>query len=196
MATTTVRTSRVLRVLRWQLPERARSAVSVVSAVFLATATGVLIWSIWSAVTYSLAHTGPPCSNPPQLDANPPQWVVVGTCLAAFVLGHFTARSQRINHDHSARHDVKEAEHPENDPRKKEALIIQGLLLVFLLEVVGLLIIETVTLSRGVWPITFYVRCAYDAAGLQSTAAAASILFLVGRWFWLPARSLDARTRA
>jgi hypothetical protein len=195
MATTTVRKSRVKSVLQWQLPDQVRPAVSVVSAVLLAVATGILIWSIWSAVTYSLSHPGPPCSNPPQREAFPPQWVVVGSCLLAFVLGHFTARSQLISQDHGWRHNVKDAEHPENDPRKRDALIIQALLLVFLLEVVGLLIIEAVTLARGVWPITYYVRCAYDAAGLQSMAAAASILFLVGRWFWLPARGEDARTR-
>lgn len=84
---------------------------------------------------------------------------------------------------------------PDDDPRKREMLIVQALLLVFLVEVLGLLVIEMVTLSRGVWPITYYVRCAYDAAGWPTTLAAASVLFLVGRWFWLP-RGRDAGSSA
>jgi hypothetical protein len=187
-------TGLVDRLRGWQLPPQARSAVRVVSVILLAVASGVLVWGMWSAVTYTLSHTGPPCSNPPQREAYPPQWVVVVVCLVWFALGHMTARWQVIAPKHVVRHNLKEVEHPELDPRKREALIIQSLLLVFLLEVVGLLTIEAVTLSRGVWPITYYVRCAYDAAGLQSMAVAASILFLIGRWFWLPARRTHART--
>ncbi len=72
-------------------------------------------------------------------------------------------------------------------------LIVQALLLVFLIEVAGLLLVEIVTLSRGVWPITYYIRCAYNASGWQTTLGAAAIAFLVGRWFWLPGRR-HART--
>ena len=77
------------------------------------------------------------------------------------------------------------------------ALLLGGpaflLLLVFLIEVAGLLVIEMVTLSRGVWPITYYIRCAYNAAGVETALGAAAISFLVGRWFWLPRRK-HART--
>ncbi|GEM_PF-2378180 len=185
------------RILNWQFPERARGVVTWISVVLLLVAFALLVWGMVSAVSYTLTHTGPPCTNPPQREASPPQWVMVGVCLLAFVLGHLTARWQSIDPKHSQRHkNLREVDHPETDPRKREALIIQTLLLVFLVEVIGLLIIEAVTLSQNVWPITYYVRCAYDAAGVQSMAAAASILFLVGRWFWLPDRGQNARTRS
>lgn len=185
------------RILNWRFPEQARGVVTWISVIFLLVAFAVLVWGMVSAISYTLTHTAPPCSNPPQLEANPPQLVVVGVCLLAFVLGHLTARWQSIDPKHAQRHQsLKEADHPETDPRKREALIIQTLLLVFLIEVIGLLIIEAVTLSQNVWPITYYVRCAYDAAGVQSMAAGASILFLVGRWFWLPDRGQNARTRS
>ena len=185
------------RILNWRFPERARGVVTLISLVLLVLAFLVLAWGMWSAVSYTLTNTGPPCTNPPQRVSNPPQLVVVGVCLLFFVLGHLTARWQSIDPKHARHHQsLREADHPERDPRKRDALIIQTLLLVFLVEVIGLLTIEAVTLSQNVWPITYYVRCAYDAAGMQSMAAAASILFLVGRWFWLPDRGQNARTRA
>jgi len=185
------------RILNWRFPERARGVVTWISVIFLLVAFGLLLWGMASAISYTLMHTGSPCTDPPQREANPPQLVVVGVCLLAFVLGHLTARWQSIDPKHAQRHQsLREADHPEADPRKREALIIQTLLLVFLIEVIGLLTIEAVTLSHNVWPITYYVRCAYDAAGVQSTAAAASILFLIGRWFWLPNRGQNARTRS
>jgi hypothetical protein len=184
------------RILNWRFPEQARWVVTWISVVLLLVAFALLVWGMLSAISYTLTHTGPPCTNPPQREANLPQLVVVGVCLLAFVLGHLTARWQSIDPKHAQRHQsLKEADHPETDPRRREALIIQTLLLVFLIEVIGLLIIEAVTLTQNVWPITYYVRCAYDAAGMQSMAAAASILFLVGRWFWLPDRGQNARTR-
>jgi hypothetical protein len=184
------------RILNWRFPEQARAVVTWISVVLLLVAFAFLVWGMVSAISYTLTHTGPPCTNPPQREANPPQLVVVGVCLLAFVLGHLTARWQSIDPKHAQRHQsLRQADHPERDPRKRDALIIQTLLLVFLIEVIGLLVIEAVTLSQNVWPITYYVRCAYDAAGVQSMAAAASILFLVGRWFWLPDRGQNARTR-
>ncbi len=183
-------------ILNWRFPEQARGVVTWISVVLLLVSFALLVWGMVSAVSYTLTYTGPPCSNPPQREANPPQLVVVGVCLLAFVLGHLTARWQSVDPKHAQRHQsLREADHPERDPRRREALIVQTLLLVFLIEVIGLLIIEAVTLSQNVWPITYYVRCAYDAAGVQSMAAAASILFLVGRWFWLPDRGQNARTR-
>ncbi len=149
------------------------------SLIVLAIAAVILAYGLVLAVGYMVMHSSPPCSNPPQRSSNPPQLVAVGLCLLLFVIGHVTARWQEM----------------ERDPRKKEGLIIQGLLLVFLVEVFGLLVIEMSTLSRGVWPITYYVRCAYDAAGWPATLTAAAILFLIGRWFWLPRGGKNAPTR-
>ena len=158
-----------------------------VALLLLFAAGVVLVWTLGSAFTYTLGHPGPPCSNPPQRQADPPQVVVVLFCLVGFVVGHLSSRWQ-----------VVEGKHPRGVPagaRETESreirqlLIVQALLLVFLLEVAALLVIEALTLSRGVWPITFYIRCAYNAAGWPTTAAATAITFLVGRWFWLPVRA-------
>lgn len=185
------------RILNWRFPDSARGVVTWISVVLLLVAFALLVWGMVSAVSYIVTNASPPCTNPPQREANPPQLVVVGVCLLAFLLGHLSARWQSVDPKHAQRHQsLRQADDPESDPRKREALIIQSLLLVFLIEVIGLLIIEAVTLSQNVWPITYYVRCAYDAAGVQSMAAAASILFLVGRWFWLPDRGQNARTRS
>ena len=182
------------RVRDWRVPPQVQGVVTWVSVGFLIMAFAIVVWDMVSAVSYIVSNPAPPCSNPPSLQSYPPQLVVVGVCLVTFLLGHLTARLQFIDAKHLARHQVKEVEHPERDPRLREALIVQALLLVFLLEMIGLLIVEALTLSHNVWPITFYVRCAYNAAGVQSMWAAASILFLVGRWFWLPARRNDGRT--
>jgi hypothetical protein len=163
-----------------------------VALLLLLAAGVVLVWTLGSAFTYTLNHPGPPCSNPPQRQADPAQGVVVLLCLAGFVVGHLTSRWQVVDEKHQralgtvARHT--------HSHHARQLLIVQAILLLFLLEVAALLVIEAVTLSRGVWPITFYIRCAYNAAGWPTTAAATSITFLVGRWFWLPARS-HARPR-
>lgn len=167
----------------------------VIAVITLSAAGALLVVGLFLAGSYTLTNTGPPCPNPPQREANPAQWIVVSVCLVAFAAGHITARWQRVDPRNTRRHLVP-SDPPDKDPRKREALIVQALLLAFLLEIVGLLIIEMTTLSNGVWPITYYVRCAYDAAGWPSTATAAAILFLVGRWFWLPPRrEASARTR-
>ena len=160
-----------------------------VSLIVLVAAALVLLYGLWLATSYMVTHSSPPCSNPPQRNSNPPQLVAVGLCLVFFVIGHMTARWQEIDRQHIRRHRQPASPAPERDPRKRE-----GLIMVFLVEVLGLLVIEMSTLSRGVWPITYYVRCAYDAAGWPATLTAAAILFLIGRWFWLPRGGKNAPT--
>jgi len=168
----------------------------VLSVLGLGAAGVVLLYAIWLAGTYTFTHTGPPCTNPPHRDSNPTQLVVVAICLVTFGLGHLSARWGQIDH-RALRRNLEPPEdevraRSEEGKRKRDALTVQALLLAFLLEIVGLLVIEMSTLSNNVWPITYYVRCSYDAAGWPSTAAAAAIMFLVGRWFWLTPRKSNA----
>lgn len=161
------------------------------SLVALVVAAGTLLGGLVLAGTYTFTHPGTPCTNPPQLEGSPTQWVVVGLGVGGFVLGHLTARFQLVDPHTISRHPRPGEEPkvlPQDDPRKRDGLIVQGLLLVFLAEVIGLLVIEITTISNHVWPITFYVRCAYNANGRWSTAVAVAIMFLVGRWFWLAPR--------
>jgi hypothetical protein len=207
----------------WNAPRPLVVATRYLSMILLLGAIGMLVWGLVSALIFTSTHTGIPCTNPPQRVSTPAQLVVVFICVVAFLLGHMTARLQPVDPkmlyvpEGEARAKAKkvaaeagteDGAHtaaPDTDPvkerndlyhRRNEALIIQGLLLLFLLEVAGLLTIEAVTLQTGVWPITYYVRCAYDAAGYQSMLAAAAILFLVGRWFWLPARRDNAASQS
>ncbi|HXN90808.1 MAG TPA: hypothetical protein VN906_04920 [Candidatus Sulfotelmatobacter sp.] len=207
----------------WNPPPPLVVATRYVSMLLLLVAIGILVWGLISALAFTSTQTGIPCPDPPQRVSTPPQLVVVLMCVVAFVLGHMTARLQPIDPkmlyvpEGQARAKAKKVGADagtedatavavfDKDPdkerkdlyhRRNEALIVQALLLLFLLEVAGLLTIEAVTLQRGVWPITYYVRCAYDAAGNQSMLAAAAILFLVGRWFWLPARRQNAASRS
>ncbi|HEY8644080.1 MAG TPA: hypothetical protein VIO84_15105 [Candidatus Dormibacteraeota bacterium] len=167
--------------------QRAPSVTRWLALLLLLAAGVVLVWTLGSAFTYTLGHPGPPCPNPPQRQADPPQGVVVLLCVAGFVIGHLTSRWQLVE---STQQGALETGSRQTDAHEiRQLLILQAILLLFLLEVVGLLVIQVVTLSRGAWPITYYVRCAYDAAGWPTTAAATSITFLVGRWFWLPVRS-------
>jgi hypothetical protein len=156
----------------------------------LLAAGGLLAYALGSALAYTATHSGPPCSNPPALAADPPQLVVVLFCVVAFAAGHLTARWQHVDPRHLAPTpaDDKEEDEAEQRRRVRQMLLIQALLLVFLLEILALLVFEVVTLSSNQWPITFYVRCAYNAAGWPTTLAAASITFLLGRWLWLPRR--------
>lgn len=160
-----------------------------VSAAGLLAAAGLILYGLGSAFLYTATHAGPPCSNPPALNASPPQLVVIGICVVAFVLGHLAARLQPVDPQHLAA-PAAAASEPEQRRRAGQALLIQALVLLFLLEVVALLLFEVVALSSGRWPITYYVRCAYNAAGWPTTLAAAAITFLFGRWLWLPRRSL------
>lgn len=177
----------------WRPPQVGQTVepVRIAAIVLLLGAAGVLVWAAWMAATYAANHGGAPCPNPPNRNSTPAQLVVVGIGLASFLVGHATARWQKVD-EVAVRLTIQNSGKPAHDARKRRALIVQALLGAFLIEIAGLLVIETVTLSRGVWPITYYVRCAYDAAGWPSTAVAATILFLVGRWFWLPGRTSDA----
>jgi hypothetical protein len=182
-----------MRLRRPRVPEVGQTLglASFAAVLMLAVAGGVLVWAAAMAGTYTLTHSGAPCPNPPSRNSDPAQLVVVTIGLACFLLGHATARWQKVDTE-AVRRGIAGSGRPAQDRRKRQALIVQALLLLFLLEVAALLTIEITTLSKGVWPITYYVRCAYDAAGWPSTAVAATILFLVGRWFWLPGRTSDA----
>jgi len=166
-------------------PEIARWA----SLGFLLAAGGVLVYALGSAFTYTATHPGPACSNPPALAADPPQWIVVLCCLAAFAAGHLSGRWQQVDPQHLPAAMPAAVTETEQRQRGRQVLVIEGLLLVFLIEILALLVFEVVALSSGRWPITLYVRCAYNAAGWPTTLGAASVTFLLGRWLWLPRRS-------
>jgi hypothetical protein len=167
-----------------------RRATRWTSLGLLLLAAGLLTYGLGGAIIYTATHAGPPCANPPSVQASPPQLVVVAFCVAGFVLGHLTARWQHVEPRHLVPPALPAAVGPGFQAllrrRGRQLLLVQALLLVFLLEVAGLLLYELVALSSNRWPVTFYVWCAYDAAGWPTTLAASSICFLLGRWLWPP----------
>jgi hypothetical protein len=47
------------------------------------------------------------------------------------------------------------------------------------------MVVEAWTLGHGVWPITYYVRCANDAGPLISLVGVATFAYIIGRWMWV-----------
>lgn len=41
-----------------------------------------------------------------------------------------------------------------------------------------------------VWPLAYYLRCVIDLAPVSTSSGAAAVSFLLGHWFWYPARRL------
>jgi hypothetical protein len=56
---------------------------------------------------------------------------------------------------------------------------------IFLFLITILMVIEAWTLGHGVWPITYYVRCANDAGPLISLVGVAAFAYIIGRWMWV-----------
>jgi len=156
-----------------------------VSIVLLAIAFLVIAGVMVEGLQYTAAHPGqPPCgARPvPAPRGTNDQLLVVGICVLTFVLGHLTARWQAG--------PPQPGRKPELDvdrmrTRGRQGMFVQLAVTIFLAEMATLLAIEIITLSTNHWPITWYVRCAYDAAGWQTSLGGAAITFLSGRWFWL-----------
>ncbi len=150
----------------------------------------VLVWTIWALVQPSAAR----CSNAPSRVTSIPQLTEVVICAAGFVLGRLTARP-KIRAREELRDPTVEpgilplAVLPER--RARAAVWAQATLTAALFIITFLLAFETLTLARSVWPITYYMRCANEAAPWRALAAAFAFCFLAGRWLWLPESPRD-----
>jgi hypothetical protein len=109
-----------------------------------------------------------------------PSWAYVFAATGAFVLGSLTAtigiRRQRRS----------EKELGEGRWSNRSAVIaVNAGVAGFLFVVTILMVIEAWTLGHGVWPITYYVRCANDAGPTVSLIGVVSYAFIIGRWMWV-----------
>ena len=129
------------------------------------------------------------CHNAPLRITRDPQWVGIFVCIAGFVVGRLTARP-KITSRHQLRSPVEGPEH-KIEARARFAVLIQASLTGALFFIAFLLSFEAVTLNGGVWPITYYLRCANEAATWQTLAAAFAFCLLAGRWLWLPTTPED-----
>ena len=138
----------------------------------------VLIWTFSAALSLGSAT----CHNAPLRQTQLPQLVGVGVALAGFLLGRVTARPKV-----DRRSEIRSwAPAEDNRNRAAAALATQAALVAALLFFGVLMAFETVTLASHVWPITYYLRCASEAAPYRTLVAAFAFCFLAGRWLWLP----------
>ena len=152
----------------------------------LAIATGIIGLSIFVSVAAAQHLNGSPCGNPPVRVS--PQFphpiVIVILCSAAALLGRLAGHLRT----------------PAAAPRRgvsfpqasRGTLLVQSWVAAFLLVCGLLLAFETFTLGAGVWPITFYIRCANDSQAFATIAGACLTTFLLGHWLWFPSKQEES----
>jgi hypothetical protein len=121
------------------------------------------------------------CHNPPSRTGSINQVVVVVVCVAAFIAGHMVSwagtRSRSELHDRLG----------ENAWSDRRPVIVVKIAVTLLLALVtALMALEALMLHWGIWPITYYVRCGYEANTPIALIGAGIFTFLAGRWFWIP----------
>jgi hypothetical protein len=148
---------------------------------FLIAAAVVFVALLAIASWYLFTTHHPVCSaNFPARRGDYPSWVFVFTAIAAFVLGSVTSRIGIVTQHRSQ----KELGEGRWSSRRAVVAVNVGVA-VFLFLVTILMLIEAWTLGHGVWPITYYVRCANDAGGFITLVGVASFAFVIGRWMWV-----------
>jgi hypothetical protein len=162
-----------------------RGALSIA---FLGLAIGILalvmVWTLTAAVNPAAAG----CHNAPLRVTRAPQVLGILVCIGGFVLGRITARPKVDSRD-KVRSWVRDRH--DTTGHARAAVFVQACLVAALLFIACLIAFEAVTLNRGVWPITYYMRCASEAATWQTLAAAFAFSLLTGRWMWLPTTPKD-----
>ena len=146
----------------------------------VAAAVGLGVLLVIAAVYLMRSHT-PVCDTSfPARRGAYPSWVYVFAAVAAFVLGSLTATIG------IKRQGRSQQELGEGQWSSQSAVVAVNLgVAIFLFVVTILMVIEAWTLGHGVWPITYYVRCANDAGPFISLVAVASFAYIIGRWMWV-----------
>ncbi len=160
-------------------PPRPRYLRAVVTVVSVVTGLGIFVW-ISIALAALGGRTGAVCQDPPSLTGQLPQLLIVGTSVAAFVVGGLTS-VWPVRPSHPPTHPHVRDGMAQRRVRMAVRLALVGLLLI----VTGLLLIEFITMTLHVWPITYYVRCSNEAHSPLSALGAGIYAFLAGRWLWV-----------
>lgn len=153
------------------------------SIVTLTAAGGMLLLVLYWIVSAAISPAAAGCHNAPLRVTRFPQVGGVLICSAGFILGRVTARPKI-----DARSDLKSWTDSAEDEvgEARASLLTQSALTVALFFIACLIAFEAVTLANSVWPITYYLRCASEAATWQTLVAGFAFCFLAGRWLWLP----------
>jgi hypothetical protein len=144
----------------------------------------LLALSIWVGSGAAQHMNGSPCDNPPSRVSPKfpyPLPIVVLVCGAALLgrlAGYLRAPATR----------PRGSAGTATSAAGWRLALAQFWVAFFLLVCAALLAFETFTLAVGIWPITFYVRCANDYLPLPTIAGACLTAFLLGHWLWFPSR--------
>jgi hypothetical protein len=175
---------------------RRREKTSI-AALWVAAAVGASVSAIAVLMVAGVVHvdTGAclsPGGGPPPLQ--PPGrpwwgWLMVAAALGAFSAGHASShvRNQRWI-----------GSRPSQAIARRGSLIAHGVLVGVLCVMTVLAGYETISVAvttpePAIWPLSYYVRCADDAAPEATLAALAVVSFLFGHWLGHPWRGLRER---
>jgi hypothetical protein len=156
------------------LPQSWVAWALVVAAVVLVALLAIAGWALASS------HH-PACStNFPARRGDYPSWVFVFAAIGAFALGSLTSQVG-IRREGRAQKELGEGRWT----NRAAVVAVNAGVAAFLFLVTILMLIEAWTLGHGVWPITYYVRCAMDAGAFITLVGVASYAFVIGRWMWV-----------
>jgi hypothetical protein len=151
-------------------------AVRVLFLAALAAATGALFVRVLRTATV----TASPCGTVPPVHGLIPAGVLAGAAITSFVVGGFFGAWRTVA--------AGESESESGD------LAVHTVLVVVLAITAVALGYETYALATpGVWPITYYVRCANVVAPWWTLLGLASVCGLLGHWLWQPLARYVAR---
>ena len=140
-------------------------------AFLAALATGTA--ALFVRVLLTSGQTSSPCGAVPPVHGLIPSGVLAAVAFGSFVAGGFVGawRTAAAGESESESGDVA----------------VQSVLVLLLAVTAAALGYETFALERpGVWPITFYIRCANFAAPWWTLLGLASVCGLLGHWLWRP----------
>jgi hypothetical protein len=152
----------------------------------LGLAVAVLVMSVWIGMGAAQHLNGSPCGDPPGRVSPkfPYPFAIVVLVSGSALLGRLAGY---LRHPAAAAPGAG-TETPGTGLR---LALAQFWIASFLFVCAALLAFETVTLATGIWPITFYVRCANDSLPLPTIVGACLTAFLLGHWLWFPAREKE-----
>jgi hypothetical protein len=144
----------------------------------------LLVFSILISAAAAQHVNGSPCGDPPQRisPSFPYPLVIVILCCGSALLGRLAGYLRE-----PVTNKPRVGEAPPSQDRWRAGLA-QFWVSIFLLVCVACLAFETFSLAVGIWPITYYVRCANDYLPLPTIGGACITAFLLGHWLWFPAR--------
>lgn len=150
--------------------------------VWVFVAAAIVLVVLLAIAGWHLARSSHPVCNTnfPARRGDYPSWVFVFAAIGTFALGSLTAQVG-IRRDRRSQKELGEGQWS----NRSAVVAVNAGVAGFLFLTTILMLVEAWTLGHGVWPITYYVRCATDAGALISLIGVASYSFIIGRWMWV-----------